>query len=1548
MDRHDLPPVPKDDWEQHVDETGAREAQGFVDTLKASDQVETEATGWLASLRQRAEEETRAAQAPPPAAPGSGGEPDRAAFFARMRPIAEQSSARTGIPTEVYLAVAANESNFGNAPGNSLFGVKGRGVASPTWEAGPGGERVAQSAEFQGYGSPEESFADFDRLVTSGRYAPAYQRFRETGDADAYLADLQRAGYATDPNWARSIRGIADTTVRQYADAPPPATEGERPPSEFEPRTDRPHRADANAIPDQFASGLSDADAAAACGPALAVWFAQTQGRNPGSLGEAVALARQYGWNPAGGMNGLRNQARLLDAMGVDARVEDKVDEQKLAADANSGNPVGISSGFHYFGADAYDPATRKFHVGVSGTVVRGGSEWMTLDEMDRISRERSGTGLNGAIYVNSPSSAAPSAAVWDQDPERAATGWIDSLKALGRQAGDAAVGVVDGAASAARGWADRAFGNGAPDPMDDPAIRAINDRADRNASPLLNVGRAVVGELAAAPGRIEPMVEQTADDMDAFRAEMGRQGEKYARGEQLTPEEIAHGLDLATPFALSMTGEPLKAVGGAVRAARGVAASEGGLGQPGMSLQVVRSSDPDLAKIQAMYDDKPVASSVPLADRLETARRSFVRAWTDRGVDLAEFQKKAAQALGRPLQADEMAYELSRMNADMAAKVKVDEGLRPILQAAGDDYGYVRDYLTARGNLDVAAALGQRAERAVLTTPLTPTLAEQAARTGESRVRMLERLRDRARASGDTALADNYEVRIGETRQQIQRAERRALRQVTAADQARADRAQETGAAVEANRRFSSGVDAEASQRAIDAMERELGPDRFARVQQLADRVADFNKQLLQEKLDAGLITKDQFAQWTTDYPHYSPVKITDYLKDAVNGNAAAGSGKSLSVRSNGIRVLSDEGTGRLREDPIASTLRNAYETEALVKRNNAFNAFAKLRAADPALQAQIREVPAGYTATRSEQAVTGFIDGERKTFVMPTDMAAVVKQEGVAPVPVLGPLMQLFKMAVTSRNPVFLAGNAVNDAVSYVLRTSAREGGPQHALPIIADLAKAYVDAFGGLLSGEFRGDTARFLKEGGGQFGFFNRSEAGAREGVEALRRANVLAVNGLDDLKRIAGDVLALKPVEGLGERIELAPRVAAFRRAERAGASPPEAAVAGRSVTIDFAQGGRVAKILNGYIPFFNVGIQAAATPVRAVAENPRGAALTALGLLVAPTVAAEAWNNADPQRAKDYADVPNYLKDQGIVIMLPTEAPVDERGERRPQFVHIRMRDYAPFTNLIKEVANRVVGGDPRGWGGILWGSVTQAAPVNGIESLVPPGVSTGVQLAADRDLYRGRDIATRTGDEDAAALSKGVAAAINAAAAATGRYPNVRPSQVDFAARSLGGGVAGSVLAASDAVSGSPRRSGTPQDTPVAGGFVSRLVRGDVGQEAQDARDQRLSGESMRALYDAGLKPDVSSVKGEIDGARLTRGEQAAYQRLANEHVETAILRVSTKARWDTADQATKEQMLREAVAAAHEKAKDQMIKEIGRAEVRARARDERDRKAG
>lgn len=158
---------------------------------------------------------------------------DQAQFIADNLAVAQEHSARTGIPADVYLAIGASESNWGAA--GSIFGIKGsspsgKSTRYKTWES-VDGQRVNTEADFATYDSAEEAFSHFDDLVMSSpRYQGALSALNSGGGWFEWLQGLQRAGYATDPEWPDKIANLT-VSVRRIAgnELPPPSKIAPRP-----------------------------------------------------------------------------------------------------------------------------------------------------------------------------------------------------------------------------------------------------------------------------------------------------------------------------------------------------------------------------------------------------------------------------------------------------------------------------------------------------------------------------------------------------------------------------------------------------------------------------------------------------------------------------------------------------------------------------------------------------------------------------------------------------------------------------------------------------------------------------------------------------------------------------------------------------------------------------------------------------------------------------------------------------------------------------------------------------------------------------------------------------------------------------------------------------------------------------------------------------------------------------------------------------------------------------------------------------------------------
>jgi len=140
---------------------------------------------------------------------------------------ADAAAAETGIPSSFILSQAALESGWGrkeirNADGSSshnVFGIK----ATPDWKGATtevvtteyvNGQPRKLTQSFRAYASYEDSFRDWARMLKqSPRYAAVVER-SSGGSAQAFAQGLQRAGYATDPQYADKLGRVINTTLR--------------------------------------------------------------------------------------------------------------------------------------------------------------------------------------------------------------------------------------------------------------------------------------------------------------------------------------------------------------------------------------------------------------------------------------------------------------------------------------------------------------------------------------------------------------------------------------------------------------------------------------------------------------------------------------------------------------------------------------------------------------------------------------------------------------------------------------------------------------------------------------------------------------------------------------------------------------------------------------------------------------------------------------------------------------------------------------------------------------------------------------------------------------------------------------------------------------------------------------------------------------------------------------------------------------------------------------------------------------------------------------
>jgi len=153
-------------------------------------------------------------------------------FVNTMLPMAKEAAERIGVDPRYLVAQAALETGWGKSvmraqdgsSSHNLFGIK----ATDSWKGDSAraitsefrnGAMVKETAEFRSYASYKDSFHDLVTLLqTNNRYQDVV---KSADNPEQFVRELQKAGYATDPDYASKISQIAKqmSSYQNYAAA---------------------------------------------------------------------------------------------------------------------------------------------------------------------------------------------------------------------------------------------------------------------------------------------------------------------------------------------------------------------------------------------------------------------------------------------------------------------------------------------------------------------------------------------------------------------------------------------------------------------------------------------------------------------------------------------------------------------------------------------------------------------------------------------------------------------------------------------------------------------------------------------------------------------------------------------------------------------------------------------------------------------------------------------------------------------------------------------------------------------------------------------------------------------------------------------------------------------------------------------------------------------------------------------------------------------------------------------------------------------------------
>ncbi|HEY0891528.1 MAG TPA: glucosaminidase domain-containing protein [Cellvibrio sp.] len=141
-------------------------------------------------------------------------------FVRKIYEAAQKDSLSSGVPAAITAAQAILETGYGKSVPTdintkkysyNLFGIKGVGTAGSvnvyTHEV-INGDRIKIIDKFQAYNSFSESIAGRTKFLKQNM---RYKFLFDSSDPKVWAEGLQRAGYATDPNYAKTLISIMES-----------------------------------------------------------------------------------------------------------------------------------------------------------------------------------------------------------------------------------------------------------------------------------------------------------------------------------------------------------------------------------------------------------------------------------------------------------------------------------------------------------------------------------------------------------------------------------------------------------------------------------------------------------------------------------------------------------------------------------------------------------------------------------------------------------------------------------------------------------------------------------------------------------------------------------------------------------------------------------------------------------------------------------------------------------------------------------------------------------------------------------------------------------------------------------------------------------------------------------------------------------------------------------------------------------------------------------------------------------------------------------------
>lgn len=451
------------------------------------------------------------------------------------------------------------------------------------------------------------------------------------------------------------------------------------------------------------------------------------------------------------------------------------------------------------------------------------------------------------------------------------------------------------------------------------------------------------------------------------------------------------------------------------------------------------------------------------------------------------------------------------------------------------------------------------------------------------------------------------------------------------------------------------------------------------SRYEPIAQQIYSYNAKLRDYLVESGLISKDLAETLAKEYPNYVPLKriFTETEQQALRQVSGRGGPASIGLQ-NVVKKL--KGSKRDISNPLESLLENTGLAFREGERNKGARMLVDYIKNDIIPGKEIKgNIGAKHTIS--------FLDnGRKRVFEVSPEIATAAKNLNAdqlsRALQIVAIPTRVLQMGATGLNVPFIVGNLVKDQVTASVISKA---------PLSTSIANPinFVKAFFSSVKKDALYDS---WVRSGSSFTSFDISRGSAPNTISGIR-SNRSVPSKVKYLVTNPSQLFrALENIIGTTENLTRIQQYSGTKQALlKQGRTALDADILGASAsrtnTANFARKGEFGKVLNAVIPFFNAGIQGARSLRNSFTSDPKGTSLRFVATIGVPIATATLWNNANYERKFAYEDIPDYEKENNIII-LPEKPVKDADGN----YNAIKIPVTPGMSNLMSIIRRQVEG----------------------------------------------------------------------------------------------------------------------------------------------------------------------------------------------------------------------------------------------------------------